>query len=316
MNPDDLLESYVSDVARRLPRAQRADVALELRTLLRDELLARADAEGRPVDEEMARALLVGFGRPAEAAARYRPTPVIIDPADSRRFLRLTVTGVAVIWVLGLVAVLRQRPIGSTGDVLAVLGTWWAEAGVQALWWPGLLVVGFAAAAWVRRHRPGMAVWRPRRRRERDQVNRLGYAAALVFFVVGILVLANPAVILDQAFGGRAAPAAYQALAYDAEFFRHRAPWLLVLMLLHLALYATLIVQGRWRPLTRQIDIGLSLVMCGVLAWVLLAGAIFQARPTDDLVKAVILLIIITALLDVSVKLRRERRRITYDPCA
>jgi hypothetical protein len=40
-------------------------------------------------------ALLAGFGRPAEVAACYRPTFTIIDPTDSRSFLKASVVGVA-----------------------------------------------------------------------------------------------------------------------------------------------------------------------------------------------------------------------------
>ena len=47
MDPQALIESYVDDVVRRLPRRQRSDVGLELRSLLGEELAARA-AGSRP----------------------------------------------------------------------------------------------------------------------------------------------------------------------------------------------------------------------------------------------------------------------------
>ncbi|GAA3794693.1 hypothetical protein GCM10022226_12560 [Sphaerisporangium flaviroseum] len=50
MNADDLIDSYVSDVARLLPRTQRKDVALELRTLVKEELEERAASAGRAAD--------------------------------------------------------------------------------------------------------------------------------------------------------------------------------------------------------------------------------------------------------------------------
>ena len=93
MDADALVDSYIADVVRHLPRAQRADVAAELRSLIDDELAER----GR----DGAKDLLVGFGRPAQVAARYGPPLTIIDPADSRRFIRLSVIGIAVIWLGG-----------------------------------------------------------------------------------------------------------------------------------------------------------------------------------------------------------------------
>ena len=65
MNANDLIDSYVADVARLLPRKQRDDVAFELRALLVEELDAKAEAAHRAPDTALALELLTGFGRPA-----------------------------------------------------------------------------------------------------------------------------------------------------------------------------------------------------------------------------------------------------------
>ncbi|MFI6484287.1 hypothetical protein ACIBH1_40635 [Nonomuraea sp. NPDC050663] len=78
------------------------------------------------------------------------------------------------------------------------------------------------------------------------------------------------------------------------------------MMILHLVLYAVLIVRGRWQALTRRIDIGLLLLTCGVLAWCMAVGAIFAAEPTDQIVKGALVLIILGTLIDTGLKLRRE----------
>ena len=66
MNANDLIESYVTDVAVQLPRKQRNDVAFELRALINEELQARAEAAGRGVDAAMATEFLQAFGRPED----------------------------------------------------------------------------------------------------------------------------------------------------------------------------------------------------------------------------------------------------------
>src|SRR5947209_4777111 len=107
MNAKDVIESYVTDVAVRLPRKQRNDVAFELRALLNEELQAKAEAAGHvsdaadAVDAAIATELVQSWGQPREVAARYRPTLTVIDPADGPTFLRATVIGLAVIWCLG-----------------------------------------------------------------------------------------------------------------------------------------------------------------------------------------------------------------------
>ena len=160
MNANDVIESYVTEVAVQLPRKQRNDVAFELRALLNEELEARAGDSGRAPDAAMATELVQAFGRPTDVAARYRPTLTIIDPADGRSFLQFTVIGLAILWCAGLLRL--QRPIVSGWDLLGAIGEWWGSTVLPSLWWPGALVVGFGGASWARRRWPESAVWKPR----------------------------------------------------------------------------------------------------------------------------------------------------------
>ena len=63
-----LIDRYVAEVARRLPRNKRADIARELRSSLLDELPADTASE----EDEVA--LLRRFGRPEKVAASYQPS--------------------------------------------------------------------------------------------------------------------------------------------------------------------------------------------------------------------------------------------------
>ena len=132
MNANDVIESYVTEVAVKLPRKQRNDVGFELRSLLHEELQSKADAAGREADAGRATELLQAFGWPADVAARYRPALTIIDPADGQRFLRTTAIGLAIIWFLGLVVRLQQ-PIASTSDFLLALSQWWFTTLIPSL---------------------------------------------------------------------------------------------------------------------------------------------------------------------------------------
>jgi hypothetical protein len=93
-------------------------------------------------------------------------------------------------------------------------------------------------------------------------VSRIGYGAAIAGATVGTLILANPSLMLDLAFGGRAAPGAYAAFAYDDGFARTLRPAVLVVLGAHVLLHATLVLRGRWQPVTRRIDIGLTMITC------------------------------------------------------
>lgn len=235
MNANDVIESYVTDVAAHLPRKQRNDVAFELRALLQDELAASAAEQGRSPDKAMAMALVAGFGRPAETAARYAPRHPVIDPADNHNLL---------IWAIVGAVLLQGRDV-----------SWLA--------WMGALLLIFATMAWFRRRWPNRLGWRPRRHREPDAANRWGFAAAAVFTVIFPLamyvapiaftralffdMLPTPGLTLTQAFIG-----SWQRIAVIAG------------LILAAGTYAVIAMRGRFHPWSRWTQIIVN-VWLGVL---------------------------------------------------
>ncbi|RYZ71986.1 MAG: hypothetical protein EOP91_09385 [Lysobacteraceae bacterium] len=293
MNANEVIESYVTDVVLRLPRRQRNDVAFELRALLDEGLQDRAEASGREADADLATAFVSDFGRPGDVAARYRPTLTIIDPVDGRGFLRATVIGLALIWSLGLAEGLLQPP--GPGGILGMLGQWLVGTVVGSLWWPGLLVVGYGMAAWSRRRAPQASQWKPRAG-DRIVGGRAGLGLGLVAIACGLFVLIEPRWVLDFFWGGRAAPAAYDALTYTETFRQRQAPWLLALLVLDIPLYVAVLANGRWSPTLRRIGIGLGLALCAVMAWTVADGPVFMTAISDRTTRFLLALIIASTL--------------------
>ncbi|OYU44147.1 MAG: hypothetical protein CFE44_14540 [Burkholderiales bacterium PBB4] len=304
MTAHELIESYVAAVAVQLPRKQRNDVAYELRALLQEELQAKADAIGCPADAAMATELLKAFGPPDAVAARYLPTITIIDPADGRKFLHATVIGLAVIWGVGLLLRLRQ-PLDSGWDLLNVLGQWCTATVIPSLWWPGVLVVFFGIAAWVRRQWPHTAEWKPLGA-DHIQGGRAGIAMALVGMVLGIYILSEPRWVLDVLWGGRAAPVAYQALTYTDSFLQGPALYLFTLVLLNIPFFARLAIQGRWTPTLRSTETALSLCTCAAMAWAVVDGPIFMTANSDAVTKFLLLLLTGYTLLHLGIQVHRS----------
>jgi hypothetical protein len=306
MKATDVIEAYVTDVAVLLPRRQRNDVAYELRALLNEGLLDKADEAGRSADAAMATEFVRAFGRPADVAARYRPTLTIIDPAYGHAFLRAAIIGLLLIWALGLVSFVRQ-PIGSGRDFLQVLGQWWGATLIPSMWWPGVLVVGFGIASWLRGRSPRPSQWTPR---AGDRIP--GGHAAMVMGLLGVLsglaVLIDPRSVLDLFFAGRAAPAAYEALTYTESFRRHLGLFLIVLLALNIPLFGTVIISGRWSPSLRRIDVVLRLVTCATMAWAILDGPVFLARSSDQMMKLSMAIILVFILVDLGIKFHRSVR--------
>jgi hypothetical protein len=109
VGPREVIESYIADVAERLPPHGRADIACELHALLTDDLRGRSKSACRPADETMARALITDFGRPDDVAARYRPTGLtIIPPEQSGVFLTAAMVGVVMQWAVGIATALAR----------------------------------------------------------------------------------------------------------------------------------------------------------------------------------------------------------------
>jgi len=301
MTADELIDSYVAEVVMLLPRKQRRDVAQELRMLLREEVGAAASGQ-QASRAEAARALLASFGRPADVAVRYGSPVTLIDPADTRSFLTLAIAG-AVLIPFGAILNELTGPAGPHRDLGQAIGKAWP----YLFAWLGLLVVGFAVAAWARRRRPDTK-WKPRPM-PTGRISRPGRTAAIIFFALGTLVLINPARLIRAVSGGRAAPAAYQAFAYDEGFLRLRGPVVLGLMIVGLILQVTLLWQGRWRPRIRQADMVYGVVTCIVLTWAVGLGPIFKATPTDQAARGAASLIVLVTLIDLAVRTRRHHVR-------
>jgi hypothetical protein len=316
MNPNALIETYVGDVVRHLPRRQRADVAYELRSLLGEELQGRADAAGRDADGEMALELLTGFGRPADVADRYRPSGfTIIRPADAPRFAWVGLGGVVVQWVLTLVATFATPGVaGEPGqDWLSRLSTWWLSWGLGAFWWPGFIVSMSVIAGLVavrREGREGRQAWTPRRPSavDRDLVRRPVMAIVLALGVIGSsLLIALPSL---ASWGVALPEPVIRALAVDPDFLAWRAPAALVLWVASLVLGIALLAGGRWSRRMRWAAIALDLAWVLVLGWWVAAGPVFTAPSADDVTRPILAILAVAILVDAAVTLRRVTARI------
>jgi hypothetical protein len=77
-----------------------------------------------------------------------------------------------------------------------------------------------------------------------------------------------------------------------------------------IALMIVLIVEGRWRDLTRRIDLGSKVVVCGLLLWFVFGGRIFVTEAADQTAKAALVLIAVMIACQVAFHVWRLRERI------
>jgi hypothetical protein len=300
MRASDVIEMYVDDTVRLLPKRMREDVAAELRALLNEELAGRAGESGRPADEALALSLVQGYGRPNEVAARYQPAWTIIDPADSQSFVRAAWIGAGSLIVLSVLSKL-QSPAPGAANNFVTIGT---------LAWIGFLVVAFGTKSWMRHRWPAKAIWQPR---DRDQANRIGAAIVIPVATLVLVLYGAPAWVLDHISGGRINTS---WATYTPSFRQFGLPLCLGLMAGLLALLAFAAIQGRWTRLMRRIGIGLNLALALVVLAIAVQGNIFQSTAVDQIARSILALVAVIYVPGVGAQIYNEIGRVSRPAAA
>jgi hypothetical protein len=290
MRATEVIETYIDDTVRLLPSRQRDDVATELRTLLNEELHARANEPGRAPDAALAVSLVRDYGEPNEVAARYRAPWAIIDPADTTSFMRASIIGAGALILFGAISQrVPYRP--GTAEILTKFGI---------LSWLGLLVLAFGAKSWIRRRWPAPVRWEPR---DRDRANRVGTAVGVPIAMFSVVLYGAPTWVLGQLSGGQ-----FDTTwsAYTADFQRLRLPCFIGLITGLIALLAFVAIEGRWRRLTRRINIGLNMALACLVLTFAVDGDIFQSSLADLIARKVLALVAAVYLMSVGVQVYGE----------
>jgi hypothetical protein len=303
MDANDVIDSYVHDVARRLPLGKRGDVAFELRALLTDDLRARADAEGRPPDFDMAVSLLRAFGRPADVAIRYYRAFTIIGPSDTWNFLVAALAGGALV---GLLASFARGSMPS--NELS------QRADAAFLGWLGALVVVFGVKSLVLRYRPDAFGWRPRPVRDGDQTNRVALVGLTLLWSASLVLYLMPGRVVELLSGGRVAAG---TLAYSDSFTSPwRMAWLVGLVAVAIGLQVVVAVRGRWHTSTRWASLAVTSLIGVQLGWHASYGSIFHDPQVDRFAVPVTAWLSALVLVTFGIMLYREYNRVRPAPAS
>jgi hypothetical protein len=303
---DQIIEAYVLDIIRRLPGRMRHDVGFELRALLTESLRDRAAAAGRLPDEAMALEIVREFGMPETVAERYHPSGAPIIPAQQTRwFVWATIIGLVLQWATSLPLVLSGQLLHDNPGAVRFTA-WWLSYGLGAFWWPGFLVSMMMIAAWVRRIWPTKAAdWKPASSVDPDRINRTAYLIGLGLALCGIAAW----VLVVWAVTTFDTPATH-ALAFAPDFLATRAPVVLLFWAAGVALMVVLVLEGRWRRLTRRIDTGSKLAACALMLWLVLGGRIFFSDAADGTTKNLLLVLVLLIAGQLAFRAWRARPRI------
>ena len=295
MDPSEVIEAYVEDVMRHLPRAARKDIGLELRGLLAEMLSERKGGSPGENDGSIAIGMLREFGTPEETAARYvEPAFSIVPAHQTASFALLAIAGVLVQWALSLPAVITGQPIAE----------WWFGKGLGALWWPGFMVLAAFSASWLRHKGYYTRTWNPPRFGH-DHFDRRIFILALFAFAIGTALIASlPLMIayLPQPQAG--------FFELDEGFLLFRAPLASILWLGQFGLLYAVQAADRWTDATRRLALLCDILWVALLVWWLTGGPIFRLGEIDGFVKSILGFVLLVVGVSLMVRVYRQATRI------
>jgi hypothetical protein len=253
-----LIDLYVAEVGRRLPRQQRADIEAELRSALEDAVDDLAREQGKAPDDALAADVLRRYGPPEKTAASYLPPRYLIGPELFPQYVK--VVGIVSGAVVLALAIAFGANLGASPETRANVGVALAQAfaGLLDAVFRGAAIVTviFAIVQWnYRRMADEPKTWDPASLKAKPghepnrispfelSVETVGALAALVIFNlypqwVGIYVYQNghwlEAPVLAQAF--------FQYL-----------PWLNLWWSAQILLNLVILAQRRRQPITHWV---------------------------------------------------------------
>ena len=271
----DLIDRYVNEVGRRLPRKQRADVQNELRSLLQDTLEDRLDGKAsEKASEEDVVAVLEEFGPPEKVAASYQPEWQYLIGPELFPLFKIVIGAVLLAITIGLGVAFLMGALTSPFEpselgwqLLGFVGSYF-----QALMFAfGSIVIVFAILqrSGVRPDKEPEEEWNPRSLpdvKDVDVVGRGESVAAIAFSLV-FLVLLNT-------FGDRIGIIITWGQApILTDIIQDSLIWLNTAILLGIGLHALLLWQGRWHIYTRIAKLGIDLFWVAIFYRMLTALA-------------------------------------------
>jgi hypothetical protein len=273
----NLIDNYVSEVGRRLPRKTRGDIEAEIRSILQDMLDERSQKTGKPVDEEMTLEVLKAYGAPEKVAATYQGERYLIGPRLYPIFmlvLRIVLVVIGVLAAIGLGIAISHtlNPQNAIETVLTAIGNFIASI-MTAL---GNIVLIFAIIEWAL-YRAGARVdfkglpnekeWDPRSLLKASPSNlvKMGETIAEIVGAFAAIVIFNfyPQIIGFGIFSnGNWYVGAGTAITTPllSQTFFHFVPYLTVVWVLTILLDILLLRLGHWNVLTRLFFIALKII--------------------------------------------------------
>ncbi|GJM41816.1 MAG: hypothetical protein DHS20C20_20980 [Ardenticatenaceae bacterium] len=305
MNANEMIDRYVNEVGENLPRKVRADIEMELRSLLLDALEEQSDGEPSP---KIAAEVLREFGHPEKIAAQYRPEEALIGPKlfpEYKMGLKVMVSIIGLFHLVGLGFALWQG--NGAGIVDQVLDSA-ASFGRAAIFYAGILTLVFAliertAGDVLKLPEKQTKAWNPYELppvKDPDRIKRAELLVGIVFSLIFIGWLN----FFPNWFGGAEFNGEDSGIfvLVTAEFIQ-LVPWITASWLLDVTLKTAVLIQGRWNRVTRWLEIAVGGFGLLVVYRIFSLEAVSTVPFFSTMAKLVLAVVMVIVVLDLLAKL-------------
>ena len=282
----NLIERYVHQVGKKLPKNQRSDVETELRSLLQDMVEDRSQTKVEQADEEIIVDILLEFGSPDRVAASYRDDKQFLIGPELWPVFKIVMTVVtAVIGALYLfgIVVAAFSSENIILDFASLTLNAIPEFVGQILRIFGIIVAIFAI---LERVLPEEALqeeeeeWNPTDLPEVDDPGQIDRGELVIgsIFTIVLLVLLNgypqwAGIIFFDETQSQAIP------MLAPNFYANLLPWLNLLLAVSLGVNLYQLFLGRKTVTVKWMEIGTSLLTIVVAYIFFTRGPIFGLTP-------------------------------------
>jgi hypothetical protein len=279
----ELIDRYIYAVGRHLPRKDRRDIQIEIRSILEDTLDNYAHKQGREVDDNMVVAVLEEFGSPEEIARSYNPQPSYLIGPDYYPAFKIGVliygSIVTIFYLFSVMFSLRFAPqfIRDLVQTLGRVAPDYISSIINAV---GIMVIIFAILERVlpqKEYEPG--AWDPNDLPiidEQTEVKRLGLVVETAV-TIAILLLLNffPQRVGIYFFHDSEGGFVPMLGADYTTYLLGLNLWWVLSILLNLFVLR----QGHWQRITRWAELGVNIIGVFVLYQIFSAGNFFGLNP-------------------------------------
>jgi hypothetical protein len=283
----NLIDAYVSEVGRRLPRSTRKDIEAEIRSILQDMLDERSQKTGKPVDEEMTLEVLKAYGAPEKVAASYLGDRYLIGPRLYPTFIiviRIALLVIGILAAIGMGVAVYQTTLTPANTIQIILKAI-TDFITSSFTTVGSIALIFAILEWALFHAgkqvefkglPMEKEWDPNSLLKASPTNVVKMSETIVEIVgccVAIVLfnfypqIFSLGIFSNGAWYIGAGNAAFTPLLSEAFF--HFVPYLTAVWVLTILLDIALLRLGHWSVLTRVCLICLKVINIFIAALML-----------------------------------------------